>query len=483
MILKKLPYAFLLLVLSTVFVSAQSQPCETQRYIYAQDDTQPSNTVQAFCIGSTGALTAVSGSPFETGGEGSGGGYLAATRAVVTNNGLRLYVSNEQSGTVAGFNIDRSTGVLTTITGSPWTMPGDNFAGTSIAVNADETFMYLGRGNGIAIMSIDPSTGELNKTFSDLVLGPIINGLLASPDKSILIAVSTDSDNFSVYIIESDGSLTPANGSPYPATAATNGAFNSTGTKFYLGRYANGVSVYSVGQAGQLSLEEDRPVSLAPQSLLVAPGDRAMYGASPDGVLWRFDLDVNGAITGSQVEEVGLQYSTLAMPKSGSFLFVKSFFGGVRAYAINPANQVSLSLIDGAPFGVASQGMSLAISEATSCSDSFSIQIRPPSSGTVNLSLQASAQAVALISSCAVDTVSAIDYSSARFAGASPITNRNSIRKEIYDVNGDGRNDTVLFFNIKTTNLSKFATQATLTVNGSSSGSFTASQSVRMVGK
>jgi uncharacterized protein YprB with RNaseH-like and TPR domain len=128
--------------------------------------------------------------------------------------------------------------------------------------------------------------------------------------------------------------------------------------------------------------------------------------------------------------------------------------------------------------------MSLAISEETnSCSESFSIQIRPPSSGTVNLSLQASAQAVALISSCAVDTVSAIDYSSARFAGASPITNRNSIRKEIYDVNGDGRNDTVLFFNIKTTNLSKFATQATLTVNGSSSGSFTASQSVRMVGK
>jgi len=97
--------------------------------------------------------------------------------------------------------------------------------------------------------------------------------------------------------------------------------------------------------------------------------------------------------------------------------------------------------------------------------------------------LQASAQAVALISSCAVDTVSGIDYSSARFAGASPITNRNSIRKEIYDVNGDGINDVVLFFNIKTTNLSKFATQATLTVNGSSSGSFTASQSVRMVGK
>jgi 6-phosphogluconolactonase (cycloisomerase 2 family) len=483
MTIKSLFIAISFSLLSSVFVFAQATPCESQRYIYAQNDSDP-NRVQAFCIDSTGALITVTGSPFETGGQGLNGGYVAATRAIVTNNGSRLYVSNEMSGSISGFNIDRTTGVLTEISGSPWTMPGVNGFGTSIAVNLAETFMYLGRANGIAVMSIDSSTGALNGAVPNLISSPAVNGLTAYAAGNLLVASSSNSAELLVYIIQPDGSLTEATGSPLTVSGITSASFNSTGTKLYLASFSLGVLVYSVDQAGQLSFEQSFFVANAPQSLVIAPGERVVYGASPQGVLWRFDLDESGLVTGSQVEEAGLIYSTLAMPRSGNFLYVKDFGGAVRAYSVNTANQVSLALVPGAPFGSPSAGMSLAISEPPSCSENFSIQIRPPSSGTVNLSLKAGSQPVALITSCAVDAVTGLNLSSARFAGATPLTQRNgSIKKDVYDFDGDGRDDVVLYFNITATTLTQLSTQATLTVNGSSNGQYSASQSVRMVAK
>jgi len=74
---------------------------------------QGSNNVSAFSIGSAGALTAISGSPFSAG--------TAPSFLIVNHNGDRLYVADRDSGDLADFSISGS-GALAAASGSPITL-------------------------------------------------------------------------------------------------------------------------------------------------------------------------------------------------------------------------------------------------------------------------------------------------------------------------------------------------------------------------
>lgn len=69
------------------------------------------NGVRVLSIAATGALTEVSGSPFQTG--------LGPSAVLVDSTGAYVYVTNQTDGTVSGFTLD-STGALTEIAGSPF---------------------------------------------------------------------------------------------------------------------------------------------------------------------------------------------------------------------------------------------------------------------------------------------------------------------------------------------------------------------------
>ena len=61
---------------------------------------------------STGALTAIAGSPFAAG--------FAPFSVAVDPSGRFAYVANVNSGNVSGYTIDPTTGALTAIMGSPF---------------------------------------------------------------------------------------------------------------------------------------------------------------------------------------------------------------------------------------------------------------------------------------------------------------------------------------------------------------------------
>jgi YVTN family beta-propeller protein len=72
-----------------------------------------SNNISAYSIDPvTGALTAVSGSPFATG--------LGPFSLEVDPSGKYAYVADSQSNSVSAFSIDAGTGALTPIAGSPF---------------------------------------------------------------------------------------------------------------------------------------------------------------------------------------------------------------------------------------------------------------------------------------------------------------------------------------------------------------------------
>jgi len=71
------------------------------------------NNLYGYAINAaTGALTAMSGSPF------SGGG--GTWGVVVDPTGSFLYVADATANTVSAFSINSSTGVLTAVSGSPY---------------------------------------------------------------------------------------------------------------------------------------------------------------------------------------------------------------------------------------------------------------------------------------------------------------------------------------------------------------------------
>jgi 6-phosphogluconolactonase (cycloisomerase 2 family) len=110
-----------------------------------------SSGVAVYSIGSGGALTSVSGSPFAAGNH--------PFSVVVNNAGTDVYVANQIDDTISGFSIG-STGALTAISGSPFS----SHLGTTVwALAMDNSGDYLlaannGGGPDLTMYSFDQGT-------------------------------------------------------------------------------------------------------------------------------------------------------------------------------------------------------------------------------------------------------------------------------------------------------------------------------------
>jgi 6-phosphogluconolactonase len=119
---------------------------DTGSFVYT---TLSTNQVAAFSVNSaTGALTSVPGSPFAAG--------IIPSFLVVVNN--FLYVQNAD-GSISGYSIDSSSGALTPLAASPFV--GLN-AGT-LATDPSGKYLYLGTFDGVQGYNIDSTTGALTQ--------------------------------------------------------------------------------------------------------------------------------------------------------------------------------------------------------------------------------------------------------------------------------------------------------------------------------
>jgi len=81
------------------------------KFVYVANAIE--NNVSGYTIDSTsGALTAIVGSPFATG--------LSPDSVTVDSSGKFVYTANIGANTVSGYTIDPATGALTVIAGSPF---------------------------------------------------------------------------------------------------------------------------------------------------------------------------------------------------------------------------------------------------------------------------------------------------------------------------------------------------------------------------
>lgn len=202
----------------------QAMVIVNKHFLYiAMGDT----TIQAFEIERpTGALSTIAGSPYtvpSTSGK--------ATSAVADPKGRFLFVGSNNTGEVWAYEIDSKSGVLTLIAGSPFSVPFTFSRVSSLTVDGTGKFLYVGQGDpslGVMAFSIDSVSGMLSQLAgTPFHLG--VAQLHADPAAEFLVGTAQIQNQSGPaapdtriyrFAIESNGVPTPVVGSPFQTTFA-----------------------------------------------------------------------------------------------------------------------------------------------------------------------------------------------------------------------------------------------------------------------
>ena len=339
----------------TLCVSAAAQT----NFVYTDDSSFP-NTVSAFRVNQDGSLTLIPGSPFPTGGNGgmtdvNPGKITTATRG----RSSFLYAANNSDETISAFRIDRATGELTAVPGSPFPSgtPNSN-ANFSLAASPDGKFLFAAdeATDVIHVFAIHHDGALFERPHSPVNIGAVAEGLKVTPDGEFLIAGLTLNSAIGVFAIERDGSLRAVPGSPFPAGSFIRDvAVNcSSNLVFASSEGPNVIDAFHMARNGAL-----RPVAGSPFSsgghfvsaLTLSPDNRNLFDSnifdstvSSLAVHPHGSLQVIGAFPTSD-----FLVGSLETTQAGNFLYV-ALVGivAVDAFSVGPGGV--LTPVSGRPF-------------------------------------------------------------------------------------------------------------------------------------
>lgn len=125
----------------------------------ANTNVATSNNVAVFAINTTtGALSAIAGSPYATG--------RFSTSLAFDSTGTFLYVSNAGTSDISAFRVDATTGALTSVAGSPFAVTATNASPFSLQVAGGFVYLASLASNTLHVFAIDASTGALTARSS-----------------------------------------------------------------------------------------------------------------------------------------------------------------------------------------------------------------------------------------------------------------------------------------------------------------------------
>lgn len=164
-----------------------------------------SNDISAFSTD----LTQVPGSPFPAGGN--------PLSLAVGGGGKFLYTANPDATypSISGFNIDPTSGVLSPLNGSPFSLPVSHY----MATDQTGTYLYVTSGANVVGYGIDATTGAL-RPLPGFPVAAGVNAYSVSvdPTNKFLYVTNDGAANVSGFTLDaSTGALTPMSGSPFPA--------------------------------------------------------------------------------------------------------------------------------------------------------------------------------------------------------------------------------------------------------------------------
>ena len=265
---------------------------------------QDSYNTSVFGVGSNGVLSQVSGSPFTD----FGGMH---TGVVVHPSGKFVYLTIHPGGIVA-VQVNASTGVVSVIPGSPF---GFSDEATPI-IDASGKYLYAVNYGSIDAFSINQTTGALSR-MSGAPFGTMnaVADMTIDPSGKYLLAVEGGYVYMHTFSVDSaTGALQEVQGSPYY-----------------------------------------RPL-FDPFSIMMEPSGKFAFAANTTrGTVSSFQMDpVTGLLTWLGEVNAGTYPSQLTMDAQGKFLYVSNYRSdNVSAYAIDLTTG-ALTEISGSPYAVGS---------------------------------------------------------------------------------------------------------------------------------
>ena len=298
------------------------------RFAFAANDGD--GTISAYAINaSTGALTAVSGSPFAAGTATTG-----ASELKVDPSGRFLDVVNEFAHTISAFSINWTSGALTLVTGSPFTVGtvASPSSPQSLAFDATGAYLYVAdfSNNNIVAFAMNASTGVLTPVAGS----PFANSGVTMQPQSITTA-STAAGNFAYVVNSGSGS----------------------------------VDVFSIAPStGALTFVMNALTGVGPYDITIDPSGNVAYVANGGSATVSPSISsytINAATGALQVANLGNPLpiavsNNLSIDPQGKFLFVTET-AGVAVYTFSTTTAAVTGPVTGSPFVAGSNPFSVRV--------------------------------------------------------------------------------------------------------------------------
>lgn len=236
----------------------------------------------------------------------------------VSPDGQWLFGLNTLGSTLDEWQINQTSGALTSLPGAAYSVTGAIPLPLMLRVSpfGDYVFAALGTG-GDHVFTLDTSTGAvassqhlyLNSTqTSD-------NSLISDSTETFLyIARSGAGGGVAVYTIGAGGALSAVTGSPFAAGMGTfDVALDSTGKYVYAANRSDGtISGYAIGTGGVLTALSGSPYASGAAITSLAADRSGMYllaaaaSGNPDLTMYSFDAAVSGKLDKTATETSGV---------------------------------------------------------------------------------------------------------------------------------------------------------------------------------
>jgi 6-phosphogluconolactonase len=315
-------------------------------------------TLSSFAVLGNGALQSIANVPVGT----------SLNSVTIDPSGNFIYVTDGVTNQVYGYLINRATGALTSITGSPFaTGPTPQ----SVSVDSSGQFLYVANAGTRDTWeySINQSGGVLTKTGIKRLRGRSGSYSMAqtkgdhpiSYSPKFAFAANYSSSNVFAYSINSTTGQLSNVGAPNTISAGTTPnamAVDPTGSFLYVTDSTNAtVLAYIIDPiTGVLNAISGSPFStdLAPQSLTIDPSGRYLYVANQSSnSITIFGINTDGTLGTPVSQPIGVAPQSVSIDCTGQLLYVGYSSSGpsdVNVYQID-SHSGGITLVSGSPFG------------------------------------------------------------------------------------------------------------------------------------
>jgi 6-phosphogluconolactonase len=360
-------------VVGAAVASSGALAAPTAGHVYVNDNTAGTNTVAAFDRNADGTLTEIAGSPFATGGAGTGHGIGSQGALQRTSDGRYLLAVDAGSNQISVLKI-KPDGSLQLVD----TASSGGIEPVSVAVHDDLVYVANAGDGG------SNYTGFTINAGGDL--RPLAGSTVALPDGSqpgdvlfngtgtILAAARVNTSLIDSFVVGRDGRLTAAAGSPFPAQGV--GPFGSEfrptdPSQLFVSNAHNGgnagtVSAFSVAGDGVLSSIGTSPypdLQPAPCWVEISQDGSYLFTVNTAGPsISSYSIAATGALTllGSTpfAIPVGVGPEDARLSPDGESLFVvDTAADALSAFAVSGGDLTELSARTPLPAGAAPFGI------------------------------------------------------------------------------------------------------------------------------